>query len=157
MLALNLLRTQPMNPLPKQQDLRKIKACPAERSIQQPLLHGLLRSIPWQLQQIYTRARARQPALIITRVSDTKPRIQATKTQQRSVGRAGDELEHRSALTVGEALHNAPEQVDGWMQEAVVADLVDAAVLRVGLEVGDGDAGCRAADEGLQLRLIEHA
>lgn len=136
--------------------LAKIKPRPRINTIKQPLPQHLLLPINRQLQQIHTRARTRQPSLIISTIPNTKPRIQIPKPQQRCPRRARDEFKYFFPISIVERFHDLPEHLHTRVFDAVVADGVEAAVLGVGAEVGDGDLGAGAADKGLELGLVEH-
>lgn len=77
--------------------------------------------------------------LIFSRISNRKPRIQTSKPKQRGTRGGGDEFQHFSTVGVGEILHYLPEELDGWVFCAIVADDIDAVVFGVCSEVGDVD------------------
>lgn len=125
--------------------------------MQQLLPQRLRILIHRQLQQIHASARGRQPALIVTAIPDAEFRIQIREAQQRRPWRRRHELDQCLLILVGEVFDGFPEELDGGMFDAIVANDVEAAVLGVAVEVGYVDGGGGAGDERLQFVLIEHA
>jgi hypothetical protein len=78
------------------------------------------------------------------------------KPQQRRARRARHELQHLPPVAVVHLLEHLPEHRNRVVFLLVVADRVDAAILRVAAEVLDVDFARVAADQGLQLALVEH-
>lgn len=149
---------KPLPSLPPRPNLAQIKARPRINRDQQLLPQLPLLPIPRQLQQIDTRTRTRQPRLIIARISNTEPRTQTPEAQQRRPRRARHEFQHFPLILFRQFLHDLPEQLHAGVLGAVVADHIDAAVDGVSAKIGDIDAGGDgAADESLELELIEHA
>ena len=89
-------------------------------------------------------------------VSDTEPRVQLVKTQQRRARRRCHELQHFPLVDVGKGLHRLPEIAHAGVLEPVGADGVEAAVLGVFAQIGKVDLGAVAADEGLEFALVKH-